>query len=77
MEFTKEKPQVSRPVIGLPEQKCNVLDDEKDFDDKRVWIGNIDKSVAEYVLLKLAQQHGQLTQFDYLYHHKDGPDKGG
>ncbi|XP_074655004.1 putative RNA-binding protein 18 [Tubulanus polymorphus] len=44
-------------------------------DDRRIWIGNIDAKLTEFVLLKSLQKYGTLIKFDYLYH-KAGPDKG-
>ncbi|KAJ3339794.1 putative RNA-binding protein 18 [Gonapodya sp. JEL0774] len=43
--------------------------------DKRLYIGNIDASVAEYHLVKLFQPFGKITRIDYMWH-KFGPNRG-
>ncbi|GFR12881.1 probable RNA-binding protein 18 [Trichonephila clavata] len=44
-------------------------------DEKRLWIGNIDSRLTEYILLKIVQKYGQIKKFDFLFH-KSGPLKG-
>lgn len=46
-----------------------------DTEGRRLWIGNLDQRVTEFVLIKLLQKYGSLEKFDYLYH-KTGPDAG-
>ncbi|KXS13582.1 RNA-binding domain-containing protein [Gonapodya prolifera JEL478] len=43
--------------------------------DKRLYIGNIDSSVAEYHIIKLFQPFGKITRIDYMWH-KYGPHRG-
>ncbi|XP_038049836.1 probable RNA-binding protein 18 [Patiria miniata] len=42
---------------------------------RRLWIGNIDEKISEYNLLKLLRRHGEIAQFDFLFH-KTGPSEG-
>lgn len=76
MEFTAEKVSHKATIpVEPPQDDCFHLDDDQPFDDKRVWIGNIDVTVPEYLLLKLTQQCGDLKKFDFVYH-KSGPELG-
>ena len=81
MEFTRGRPvheeRKQHPAVALPDDEDggSAVDDDKEFDEKRVWIGNIDTCVAEYLILKLVQQYGELVNFDYVYH-KSGADSG-
>lgn len=76
MEFAKEKwkEKIDKPV-DLPTDENENKDDDEPFNVNRLWIGNIDISVAEFWLLKLCQQFGELQKFDYIYE-KSGPNKG-
>ncbi|KAL5011736.1 hypothetical protein ScPMuIL_010287 [Solemya velum] len=49
--------------------------DNDSRDDCRLWIGNLDPRVTEFVLLKILQKQGNLKKFDFLYH-KSGMDQG-
>ncbi|XP_033637949.1 probable RNA-binding protein 18 [Asterias rubens] len=42
---------------------------------RRLWVGNIDEKISEYSLLKLLRRHGEIAQFDFLFH-KTGPSEG-
>ena len=81
MEFTRGRPvheeRKQHHAVALPDDEDggSAVDDDKEFDEKRVWIGNIDTCVAEYLILKLVQKHGELVNFDYVYH-KSGADSG-
>ncbi|KAK7094423.1 probable RNA-binding protein 18 [Littorina saxatilis] len=52
-----------------------VQSDEKSVNDRRLWIGNLDHRITEYVLLKLVQKFGTPERFDFMYH-VNGPEKG-
>lgn len=71
MEFVKASTLESKPIEPSDIQ----LDDDKPFDPKRVWVGNIDTTLSEYVVLKLVQPFGELKKLDFLYH-KTGPEAG-
>lgn len=62
---------ISEPSVPLP------LDPSPapEADDKRLWVGNIDTRLTEYHLIKLLQQYGKMTKFDFLFH-KSGPLRG-
>ena len=42
---------------------------------KKLWIGNLDKRLTEYNLLKIIQCYGEVENFQYLFH-TVGPNKG-
>ncbi|XP_031564256.1 probable RNA-binding protein 18 [Actinia tenebrosa] len=50
-------------------------DEEEKEVSHRLWMGNIDKRLSEYNLLKIVQRFGQVKQFEYLFH-TSGPHKG-
>ncbi|XP_025112790.1 probable RNA-binding protein 18 [Pomacea canaliculata] len=50
-------------------------DESEATNDRRLWIGNLDLRISEFVLLKLVQKYGELERFDFVYH-IHGPDKG-
>lgn len=43
--------------------------------EKKLWIGNLDKRLSEFNLLKLIQRYGEVENFEYLFH-TVGPNKG-
>jgi len=45
------------------------------LEEKNLWIGNIDKRLTEYNLLKILQKYGEVKKFEYLFH-KIGPHRG-
>ncbi|KAK7477873.1 hypothetical protein BaRGS_00030869 [Batillaria attramentaria] len=49
--------------------------EENSENDRRLWIGNLDLRITEFVLLKLVQKFGKPERFDFIYH-TSGPDKG-
>ncbi|KAL8596571.1 hypothetical protein ACOMHN_059712 [Nucella lapillus] len=63
-------PMSTKAVIPLPAQA-----DDNSINDRRLWIGNLDHRITEYVLLKLVQRFGKPERFDFMYH-VSGPDKG-
>lgn len=37
----------------------------------KIWIGNIDSKLTEYQLLKIAEQFGPISSYDFLYNIND------
>jgi RNA recognition motif-containing protein len=37
----------------------------------KIWIGNIDTKLTEYQLLKIAEQFGVISSYDFLYNIND------
>jgi len=37
----------------------------------KVWVGNLDRSVTEYQLLRLCERFGEVAEFDFLYSFSD------
>ncbi|XP_076454595.1 putative RNA-binding protein 18 [Babylonia areolata] len=60
----------TKALIPVPEQT-----DDNSVNDRRLWIGNLDHRITEYVLLKLVQRFGKPERFDFMYH-ITGPEKG-
>ncbi|XP_018325116.1 probable RNA-binding protein 18 [Agrilus planipennis] len=42
------------------------------FDEKRLWLGNLDSRITEYQLIKMLQKYGTIEKFDLLFH-RSGP----
>lgn len=76
MEFIEEK-GVDKPSVPIspPDKDEGSPDDDEPYDSKRLWIGNIDLTVPEYVILKLFEPFGEIAKLDFVYHHT-GLDKG-
>lgn len=75
MEFVKEH-KYSSMHVTLPQESPLATDhDDQQFSETRIWIGNIEKTVPEFLVLKLIQKYGDLDKFDFVYF-KTGPDKG-
>ncbi|XP_068723402.1 probable RNA-binding protein 18 isoform X2 [Montipora capricornis] len=53
--------------------RCNQNKDENP--ENKVWIGNIDKRLSEYNLVKILQRFGDLKKFELLFH-KSGVKEG-
>ena len=87
MEFIKEKTkppsseQVNCVAVPVPKNDTQNLDGDDDNNspsnnfNKRIWVGNIARTVPEFLVLKLVQTFGDIKKFDYAYV-KTGPDKG-
>lgn len=77
MEFIEERGTATPSTpLPLPEDEDGTsLDDNEPFDSRRLWIGNIDSTAPEYVLLKLVEPFGDIVKLDFLYH-QSGHDKG-
>ncbi|KAG0374186.1 hypothetical protein BGX24_010721 [Mortierella sp. AD032] len=45
------------------------------LDDRRLYIGNLDPGIDEYMLLKLFSPFGKVTKLDFMFHYS-GPKKG-
>ncbi|KAF9119416.1 hypothetical protein BGW39_000319 [Mortierella sp. 14UC] len=45
------------------------------LDDRRLYIGNLDPTIDEYMLLKLFSPFGKVTKLDFMFHYS-GPKKG-
>lgn len=43
--------------------------------ENKLWIGNLDKRLSEFELLKIIQRYGKVENFEYLFH-TVGPNKG-
>jgi len=78
MEFTKStsKEDTFSVPLPMPDAGDDLLDDGEPYSERRIWIGNIDVTLAEYAVLQLVQPFGELEKFDYVYHRAPGPNKG-
>ncbi|KAJ1520122.1 hypothetical protein ONE63_004342 [Megalurothrips usitatus] len=59
-------------VIPVPKDESDI---NNEIQDKRLWIGNLDPRLSEFVLLKLLQKYGVIEKFDLLFH-RSGPLSG-
>lgn len=75
MEFTREKGDSTSCKVPIQLPSDFQPDDDEPFTRKRIWIGNIELSTAEYLVLRLAQRFGELEKFDFAYT-KAGPNPG-
>ncbi|KAF9903053.1 hypothetical protein EC991_004266 [Linnemannia zychae] len=48
---------------------------QQPLDDRRLYIGNLDPTIDEYMLLKLFSPFGKVTKLDFMFHY-NGPKKG-
>ncbi|KAF9918861.1 hypothetical protein FBU30_011242 [Linnemannia zychae] len=45
------------------------------LDDRRLYIGNLDPTIDEYMILKIFSTFGKITKLDFMFHY-NGPKKG-
>ncbi|EDO45951.1 predicted protein [Nematostella vectensis] len=43
--------------------------------ERKLWIGNLDKRLSEFNILKILQQFGEIEHFQFLFH-GNGPNRG-
>ncbi len=47
------------------------MESEKSDKNVKLWIGNLDTKLDEFQLLKILEQFGKISSFDFLYHLND------
>ncbi|XP_067938578.1 probable RNA-binding protein 18 [Watersipora subatra] len=75
MEFTRESSRPSIEPVSLPDTGDPSSSTEELCDERKLWIGNIERTVPEFLLLKIVQEFGELEKFDFTYK-TTGLDKG-
>ncbi|KAG0364121.1 hypothetical protein BC939DRAFT_504116 [Gamsiella multidivaricata] len=72
------KPQHESPAGSTDKDTTtsnNNNNNKQPLDDKRIYVGNLDPAIDEYIVLKLFSPFGKITKLDFMFHWH-GPKKG-